>query len=107
MISSGELKDTIGLYIRHGWTLRRALFSAENEAALSDEDRSLLNGSEISRSSHDALWFSRRSQPGTETWELRRLSGTPFAMLQVFDDGTDPDEMKEQLEAVYNKMFGI
>jgi len=100
MIDPATVKAVIEQYKKHGWVLRRVLFSAP----LSPEVAELTAGASDHASEIDALWFSRRSQPDCEAWELRRLSGSPFALVQVVEDGTDPDEFEAILEAVELRM---
>jgi hypothetical protein len=101
MIDAAAAKQIIEQYNKHGWALRRVLFSS----ALSPQVEQLVRGVPAIASVMDAFWFARRSQPGREAWELRRLSGSPFAIVQVIDDGTEPDEFDAVLSAVEQRML--
>jgi len=103
MIDADTIKAILDQYSKHGWTLRRALLSASLAATL-DKDV-LFAGAEIHANINDALWFSRRSQPGFEAWELRRLSASPYALVDVIPDEFDPAEREERLRQVESKMF--
>jgi hypothetical protein len=100
MIDARSAHQVIEQYEKHGWVLRRALFSAELSAAAVE----LLAGIPTQQSAIDALWFSRRSQPTCEAWELRRLSGSPFALVEVIEDGTDPDTFEAILSGIERRL---
>jgi hypothetical protein len=92
-------------YTRHGWEPRRVLHSAE---ALPREMASILRefpNVEIKNSVLDAVWFTRRSRPGVETWELRRLVGSPFALVESIEDDTDEAEVKKRLRSIEERMI--
>lgn len=84
-------------YERHGWNLRRVLLSAQTIENLADSLKTLFGETEIILSEFDAVWFSRRSPNnfGSEAWEIRRLSETPFALVEVFD-AEDDEEVREE-----------
>lgn len=87
-------------YERHGWKLRRVLLgrdSADLYVAFPD--------AEIRTAAGSALWFSRRSQPDREAWELRRVSASPFAVVEIVPDGLTHDERDELLSAAEARMF--
>lgn len=97
------INEVAALYETHGWTLRRVL--------LTQESRGEYDGAPVDRpdvdvfeSDLDSLWFSRRSTPGSEAWELRRLTGTPFALVTVIPDGTPDDELDAALAEVEEQM---
>lgn len=99
MIDRRGAREIIELYEKHGWTLRRALFCSEPSPEIAD-----LTGNIPCRSSPiDAFWFSRRSRPGRETWELRRLTGSPFALVAVIDE-RDSETLDATLETVERRM---
>lgn len=103
MIGPDAIADIISLYKKHGWTLRRLLASPELEKVLrSFED--LLEGVETRSSDLDAAWFSRSSDPDHETWELRLLEPTPFALLDVLDMMAPETEREEALTHIEQKM---
>lgn len=76
MIEAAEIEKIIDQYVRHGWTPRRALFGPDFAANAWVSDNL-----EITNGEPGCIWFSRKTRPGVETWELRRLSGAPFALL--------------------------
>ena len=87
MIGDREIRVILTQYEKHGWSLRRVLLSAEIKGNLPP---TLFGQTEIVASDVNALWFSRASFEGRETWELRHLSIAPFALVEVFE--TDDDE---------------
>lgn len=101
MIRGEDLAAIIEQYRRHGWEPRRLLFIAEPDAEL----LSLLpTGVERAEAAVDALWFTRRSREGEEAWELRRLTGSPYALVEVIADGSDEAEVEEKLSAAAERM---
>ena len=101
MTDSATVREIIAEYEKHGWTPRRALLSAESESLLS---KSLTDKIEIEPSDLDALWFSRRSKPESEAWELRRLSGSPFALIAIISSAMSSEEFEATLEQVADEM---
>ncbi len=87
MIGEREIREILTQYEKHGWSLRRVLLCAE---IIGNLPPTLFGQTEIVPSSINALWFSRPSNEGRETWELRHLSSAPFALVEVFE--TDDDE---------------
>lgn len=101
MTRGDELATIIEQYRRHGWEPRRLLFTAEPDVEL----LSLLPGYvERAAAAVDALWFTRRSREGEEAWELRRLTGSPYALVEVFADGTNDAEAEDRLTAAAERM---
>lgn len=99
-MDAGEVRQIIAQYQRHGWKLRRALFADEPSVEL----QTAVAGSTIVDSDLDGLWFSRTSKPGFEAWELRRLSGSAFAILTVVNAEMDELELEEALGLVEDEM---
>jgi hypothetical protein len=92
MIEIGQIQEIIAQYEKHGWNLRRVLLSAENSNSF---PQSVSGSVEVIESNIDALWFARASNEGREAWELRRLSGAPFALVEVFE-ADDEEEAREE-----------
>ncbi|HEY8563639.1 MAG TPA: hypothetical protein VIL74_24885 [Pyrinomonadaceae bacterium] len=95
MITAGQIAEILSLYKRHGWTLRRVLLSDALRASLAASAADLFGAAEIRASDIDAAWFSRPSKADQEAWELRRLSETPLALMEIFD-AEDEDEVREE-----------
>lgn len=93
MIGNGQIQEILKQYEKHGWILRRVLLSARAKEILAI---SIFGEAEIITGDFDALWFSRRSTNGGEAWELRSLSATPFALVEVFDND-DEDDVREEI----------
>ena len=100
MTDPATVGEIISQYEKHGWTLRRALLSGEGRTRFAD----VLASVDTMGSDVDALWFSRRSQPGSEAWELRRLTTLPFALIAVIPDNSSADEVESTLEQVVDEM---
>ena len=98
MIGERQIQEILAQYKKHGWSLRRVLLSESIEERLA---ATLFGQTEIVSSEINALWFSRASFEGRETWELRSLSETPFALVEVFeteDEDAVRDEAREEME---------
>ena len=100
MPDSTVVEETIKQYEKHGWKLRRALVSESGGAAV----RAVAGDIEIMPADLDALWFSRKSKPESEAWELRRLTGSPFALVAVVSASADEEEVEATLSQVVDEM---
>lgn len=96
MITAQEISEILAQYKKHGWKLSRVLLSAKTGQNLADSLESLFGSVEIIPADLDAAWFSRASGEDRETWELRRLGGTPFALVEVFETDDD-EEIREEI----------
>ena len=88
-------------YRRHGWEPRRLLFTVPPAG---DVISQLPAGTEMNEAAVDAIWFTRRSREGDVAWELRRLSGSPYALVEVIADGSGEAEAEERLTAAAERM---
>lgn len=95
MISAKQIQEILSLYKKHGWTLRRVLLSETLKTTLADSIETLFGAAEIIPSEIDAVWFSRASGAEREAWEIRHLSETPYALVEVFD-AEDEEEVREE-----------
>jgi hypothetical protein len=96
MISAEQISEILSLYKKHGWSLRRVLLSDEMRVNLNETLQDLFGGAEVVSSPFlNAAWFSRTSRASRETWELRHLSETPFALVEVFTAETDEETREE------------
>ncbi len=94
MITGKQIQDILSLYQKHGWKLRRVLLSKQLKASLAETVQTVFKA-EIVEAEIDAVWFSRASGKESEAWELRRLSETPYALLEVFE-ADDEEEIREE-----------
>lgn len=97
MIDIEAISEIVSLYKKHGWTLRRVLLCDDSKRQIAAAHAKLFGEIEARTSEIDALWFSRSSKPDSETWELRHLGRTPFALLEVIDTDLGDDEREEIL----------
>lgn len=95
MIDAEQIQEILKQYKKHGWNLSRVLLSVPTRKMLSASLEKLFGDAEIVSSGIDAVWFFRASGKGGEAWELRRLSETPFALFEMFDD-EDGEEIREE-----------
>lgn len=93
--------DIIAQYKKYGWELRRILVVE----GTCDFDRSMIGHADVVVSDLSGLWFSRRSKPGSETWELRRLDGIPFALVAIVEDNATAQEREEILNQIELEML--
>jgi hypothetical protein len=100
MTDSATVGEILAQYEKHGWKLRRALLSDEGMALIGPT----LGDVETFGSDIDALWFSRRSNPESEAWELRRLTNLPFALVAVITNGSSAEEVEFILDQVVDEM---
>ena len=101
MIDRTAIEAILEQYARHGWELRRILLTIEAQNDIGD----LFAGKDVRGADLDALWFARRSRLGSESWELRRLGGSPFALVAVIEDDTGEEEREARLAATEEQML--
>ena len=101
-MNQAAIEAIVEQYEKHGWTLRRVLLGASAKEPLNLE-KFTANGILVLSSDLDAAWFSRGSQPGKETWELRSL-GPPYAIDAFLDDQMSDQERDELLRNTENRM---
>ncbi|MBK8812383.1 MAG: hypothetical protein IPN69_16865 [Acidobacteria bacterium] len=104
MIDPNEVREILKLYAKHGWVLRRVLLSRPSSEALGETSNSLFGSVSVVTDDFDGLWFSRVSQPGSESWELRRLGGTPYALVTVLSDVEIDETREDALDSVARRM---
>ena len=104
MISAPQIQDILSLYAKFGWTLRRVLLSPKLMKSLADSVSEIFSDAEIIESEIDAAWFSRPSGKDKEAWELRRLSETPYALFEVFENDADADFCEERRDEIEAKL---
>ena len=100
MIDPATVGEILAQYKKHGWVLRRALLSDEGKVQLAKA----LGSVEITISDFDALWFSRKSKPESEAWELRRLTNLPYALVAVVRADAGTEELESTLAQVADEM---
>jgi len=96
MMTAEQIQAILSLYARHGWKLRRVLLTPALKKTLRDSLAALFDSAEIIESEIDAVWFSRPSDHEREAWELRRLSPTPYALFELFEN-EDEEEVREEI----------
>jgi len=100
-----EIAAVIDQYAKHGWVIRRVMLSPASIVLLGAEVESIYPAAVVTESANEGLWFSRRSLPDREAWELRRLSGSPFALVAMLEDSMSEDEREEVLRETERRMF--
>ena len=107
MIRAGQIAEILSLYKKHGWILRRVLLSDALKNSLPAPLENIFGAAEIRTSEIDAAWFSRPPNANQETWELRRLSETPYAMIEIFDAEDEEEIREETLREVESKLQNV
>jgi hypothetical protein len=95
-MTAEQIQAILSLYAKHGWRLRRVLLTPALKSALRDSLPALFDSAEIIESEIDAIWFFRPSGEEREAWELRRLSTTPYALFELFEN-EDEEEVREEI----------
>ena len=95
MIDARQIQAILAQYEKHGWILRRVLLCPATAESLADSLENLFGATPVVSGETDAVWFSRKSETGNEAWELRGLSQTPFALIEVFEDADDETVREE------------
>jgi hypothetical protein len=75
----------VAQYKTHGWSLQRVLLTSA-DAELNAHVINVYQDIVVETTDIAAAWFSRRSKPSQETWELRVLDPPPFALNAFLDD---------------------
>ncbi len=104
MIDTDEIAEILKVYRKHGWVLRRVLLSAQGLKSLGDATEKLFGAVPVTADDFDGVWFSRVSNEGSEAWELRRLTGGPYALVTVIDDVVDPATREAELGTLAAKL---
>lgn len=105
MITIAELSALLEQYSKHEWVARRICLSVGSIKALDGKIAQLSPDLTVVESENEAVWFARRSLPDREAWELRRLSGSPFALVIMIEDSLDAAEREELLRETERQMF--
>lgn len=101
MITTKQIQEILSLYSKYDWKLRRVLLTDRLKNSISDLE-TVFKDADILTADIDAVWFSRPSGKDNESWELRRLSETPFALIEVFsseDEEETREEVRRDMEA--------
>ena len=96
---SDLLKEIIQTYQKFGWTTRRVLLNKNLPDEFYEIRHLIHENIVIENSEVNAVWFSRRSGE-RETWELRLLSQSPFALIETFEPNiaeSERDKIRAQM----------
>ncbi|QYO67937.1 hypothetical protein [Leptolyngbya sp. 7M] len=99
-----DLTELVIQYEKHGWRLRRIVSTDTLGPDILREIEAFGDDIYVSLSVVDGAWFSRRSGERSETWELRRLGGSPLAMLARIEPHSDPGGIEKILREIEEKM---
>lgn len=96
-----QFSETLATYRKYGWRLARVLMRPETLAEL----RAATGGENFESGAarefpFDAMWFVRPAGGGRESWELRLVGESPYALFELFE----PDEAEEDREDVRREM---
>ncbi len=93
MTDPSALSSVIAQYHKHGWELKHCIARAASFEKLKAECGEAGHNVPIENGPVDGVWFARRSMPDRISWELRRLTEPPFALLTIMPD-TFTDQQK-------------
>jgi hypothetical protein len=103
MIDLESIDAIVDQYRRFGWDLRRITVDGNTIESVKTAIKQKYDRCEIQDASLNALWFSRKNRD-SETWELRRLDGLPFALVQVINADISDNEREDLLRSVELRM---
>jgi hypothetical protein len=95
MTDVDAIDSVVAQYSKFGWKLERILLSKVDidlRAGLSSK----YPEAQVLERPLGALWFSR-PRSNSVTWEIRRITGSPFALLAVFDSEASEEERENIL----------
>ena len=103
MSQSDLFREITQTYQKFGWKLRGVLLDDEAARELVESKRLIPENVSVEKRDVNALWFSRDSG-GRETWELRLLSASPFALLETFEPSIPESEREKRLTRMAEKL---
>jgi hypothetical protein len=99
MIDEKLIAEILSLYKKHGWNISRVLFSGELKNSFDPAKlEKIIGDAEITEAGVNAVWFTRPSKHGRTAWELRHLSKNPFALFELSESETLPEERVREME---------
>ena len=101
-----QITEIIEKYETFGWK-PKILLCDEIKASNEVKKLASLKGFEIRHSQKVlAIWFCRENRKGSQTWELRKIGGTPIAVLRFINQSMTSDEKEELLKDAENELSG-
>lgn len=104
MISAESISEILSVYKKHGWVLRRVLLSGALRKTLEPHLDGLFGDVTPSDSPLEGLWFSRPSKEGLEAWELRHLSTSPYALVEVIEADANEKTREDVFKDIESRM---
>jgi hypothetical protein len=104
MIGAESISEILSVYKKHGWVLRRVLLSDALRKALEPHFEELFGEIMPSLSKLEGLWFSRPSKGTLEAWELRHLSTSPYALVEVIEADADEKTREDVFKDTESRM---
>ena len=98
MIDAATVNDLVIQYEKHGWKLERVLLTGELFSKLDGGLTQQYGSGVVHLSNVDAVWFSRPNGDKT-SWEIRRLIGSPFALVRFVPVDANPGECEAILQS--------
>lgn len=100
-----DVTSIIEQYAKHDWVVRRVMLTSVSISSFGSGLESLYPDVEVIESGNEGIWFSRRTLPDREAWELRRLAGSPFALVAILEDSFSAEEQEDVLRSTEQRMF--
>jgi hypothetical protein len=101
MIIADTVIETINVYQRYGWVLRRL----QAPGAVIDELDGEILDARTATDEFGCAWFSRPPAGGAIAWELRYLGEPPYALVEHLDE--DSPEFESQLGLIEGRLREI
>ncbi|MER3631263.1 MAG: hypothetical protein C4325_03060 [Blastocatellia bacterium] len=105
MPEATSVSQIISQYRRFGWRMQAALVDNRDLENLLSEIGPLDENVEVRIFEIPCLWFSRRTQPDSDTWEIRRLRGNPYALVEVISDAATQEMRRAILQRAERRML--
>lgn len=105
MIDEKDISELVSQYVSHGWKPVRILLTKEADRRSVERLTEDFKITLVIPAVVDAIWFVR---PNGEmlTWEIRRISGPPFALLRSLPIDLAGDEIDKVLAAAESELAG-
>jgi len=107
MITNEQIRQILSIYEKFDWTLERVLLTEKLSKNLSADMKDMFRNTEKEISSINAVWFSRPSNKGGKTWELRHLSSNPFALCKTFGSSPNQEERNRLVKKMETQLKKI
>lgn len=99
-----RIREITGLYLKHGWSLRRVLTRPDLKAGLLADPAVLPLATQLVDAEVNAIWFSRVAAGDREAWELRLVSDLAYALFETFEGDESGEDREDVLREMESRM---